>query len=253
MTRLAIEGANDLAIDEWAIKWLKSRGYVVALSENWEMPGEMCKRLKVSSAHLSSTLKDRRCPKPLDEIRGESGRLSYLFPSQRWMPSSASTTSMNLERDPREWVILEEDEKRVVFVAGNGVKIRTSKKGNIYQEWLREMKRIAEGGPVVQPVVELQEGVVIEPVSVDRSYTPPSASEAQRSSAEDLIRSEINAASITKSSLSFTGGWNNSGASCVIACGASMKRISAPGSCKIIEKIEGTREAMPGRAGDNTK
>ena len=66
------------------------------------------------------------------------------------MPSSASTTNMNLERDPREWVILEEDEKRVVFVAGNGVKIRTSKKGNIYQEWLREMKRIAEGGPVVE-------------------------------------------------------------------------------------------------------
>ena len=78
MTRLAIEGANDLAIDEWAIGWLKSRGYVVAPLENWEMPGEMCKRLKVSSAHLSSTLKDRRCPKPLDEIRGESGRLSYL-------------------------------------------------------------------------------------------------------------------------------------------------------------------------------
>ena len=73
MTRIAIEGANDLAIDEWAIKWLKSRGYVVAPLENWEMPGEMCKRLKVSSAHLSSTLKDRRCPKPLDEIRGESG------------------------------------------------------------------------------------------------------------------------------------------------------------------------------------
>ena len=82
---------------------------------------------------------------------------------------------MNLERDPREWVILEEDEKRVVFVAGNGVKIRTSKKGNIYQEWLREMKRIAEGGPVVEPVVEMQEGVVIEPVWVDRSYAPPSA------------------------------------------------------------------------------
>ena len=78
MVRIAIEAPNDLAIDEWAIGWLKSRNYVVALSENWEMPGEMCKRRKVSSAHLSSTLKDRRCPKPLDEIRGESGRLSYL-------------------------------------------------------------------------------------------------------------------------------------------------------------------------------
>ena len=90
---------------------------------------------------------------------------------------------MNLERDPREWVILEEDEKRVVFRAGNGVKIRTSKKGNIYQEWLREMKRIAEGGPVVEPVVELQEGVVIEPVWVDRSYAPPSAEDRKHTEA----------------------------------------------------------------------
>ena len=91
---------------------------------------------------------------------------------------------MNLERDPREWVILEEDEKRVVFVAGNGVKIRTSKKGNIYQEWLREMKRIAEGGSVVE-VVEMQEGVVIEPVWVDRSYAPPSKADLIRTEAQE--------------------------------------------------------------------
>ena len=82
---------------------------------------------------------------------------------------------MNLERDPREWVILEEDEKRVVFVVGNGVKIRTSKRWEHLQRVVREMKRIAEGGPVVEPVVEMQEGVVIEPVWVDRSYAPPSA------------------------------------------------------------------------------
>ena len=41
MVRLAIEAPNDLAIDEWAIRWLKSRGYVVALSDNWECP-ERC-------------------------------------------------------------------------------------------------------------------------------------------------------------------------------------------------------------------
>ena len=92
---------------------------------------------------------------------------------------------MNLERDPREWVILEEDEKRVVFVAGNGVKIRTSKKGNIYQEWLRELKRVSEGGPVVEPVVELQEGIVIEPVWVDRSYAPPSAEDLKHTEAQE--------------------------------------------------------------------
>ena len=67
---------------------------------------------------------------------------------------------MNLERDPREWVILEEDERRVVFAVGNA-KIRTSKKGTIYLEWLKEMKRIADGG---SPVVELEEGESIEPV-----------------------------------------------------------------------------------------
>ena len=98
---------------------------------------------------------------------------------------------MNLERDPREWVILEEDEKRVVFRAANGVKIRASKKSNIYRQWLAELKRVSEGGPVVEPVVELQEGVVIEPVWVDRSdAAPTSASEAQRSSAEDLVARE---------------------------------------------------------------
>ena len=78
MVRIAIEAPNDFAIDQWAIGWLKSRNYVVAPLENWESPKQLCQRLKVSSAHLSSTLKDRRCPKPLDEIRGESGRLSYL-------------------------------------------------------------------------------------------------------------------------------------------------------------------------------
>ena len=76
------------------------------------------------------------------------------------LPACGHLRKMNLERDPREWVILEEDEKRVVFTTGSGVKIRTSKKGTIYLEWLKEMKRIAEGGPVV----EMQEGEAIEPV-----------------------------------------------------------------------------------------
>jgi hypothetical protein len=70
-----------------------------------------------------------------------------------------------IERDPREWVILEEDEKRVVFVTGKGIKIRTSKKGTIYQEWLKEMTRIADGGPVV----EMEEGEAIEPVWMMRN------------------------------------------------------------------------------------
>ena len=90
---------------------------------------------------------------------------------------------MNLERDPREWVILEEDEKRVVLAAANGVKIRTSKKGTIYLEWLKEMKRIAEGGPVVQ----LEEGESIEPVwMMDRGSFP----EPVTPSADDLIARE---------------------------------------------------------------
>ena len=85
---------------------------------------------------------------------------------------------MNLERDPREWIILEEDEKRVVFAAANGVKIRTSKKGTIYLEWLKEMKRIAEGGPVV----ELEEGESIEPVwMIDRGSNALERSTEQRS------------------------------------------------------------------------
>ena len=100
---------------------------------------------------------------------------------------------MNLERDPREWVILEEDEKRVVFVAGNGVKIRTTKGGSIYQAWVKEMKRIAEGGPVAE-VVELQEGVVIEPVWVDRSYAAPSAEDRIRTEAQEKEDQEKRAA-----------------------------------------------------------
>ena len=98
---------------------------------------------------------------------------------------------MNLERDPREWIILEEDEKRVVFTTGNGVKIRTSKKGTIYLEWLKEMKRIAEGGPVV---VEMQEGEAIEPVwRMDRSSFAPvdlSAGEPIRSEAQEKEEQE---------------------------------------------------------------
>ena len=78
MTRLAIEGTSDTDIDDWCIRWLKGRGYAVGTTDNWESPKEMCHRLKVSSSHLSDTLKNRRCPKPLDEIRGKTGRLSYL-------------------------------------------------------------------------------------------------------------------------------------------------------------------------------
>ena len=99
---------------------------------------------------------------------------------------------MNLERDPREWVILEEDERHVVFAAANGVKIRTSKKGTIYLEWLKEMKRIAEGGPVV----EMEEGEAIEPVwMMDRGSTLRRSVESIEAqpvtpSPEDLIARE---------------------------------------------------------------
>ena len=95
---------------------------------------------------------------------------------------------MSIDRDPREWVILEEDDKHVVFSIGKA-RVRTSKSGNIYQEWLREMKRIAEGGPVVE-VVELQEGVVIEPVWVDRSYTAPSAEDRKHTEAQEKEEQE---------------------------------------------------------------
>ena len=78
MTRLVIEGSSDTDIEAWAIGWLKARGYAVGKVDNWETPKEMSSRLNVSSAHLSSTLKDRRCPKPLDQIRGETGRINYL-------------------------------------------------------------------------------------------------------------------------------------------------------------------------------
>ena len=99
---------------------------------------------------------------------------------------------MNLEHDPREWIILEEDEKRVVFTTGNGIKIRTSKKGTIYLEWLKEMKRIAEGGPVV----EMQEGEAIEPVwrmaqssfvPVDLSAGVPIRSEEQEKEEQEKM------------------------------------------------------------------
>jgi hypothetical protein len=89
---------------------------------------------------------------------------------------------MNIDPDPREWIILEEDEKHVVFATGDGVRIRSSKKGTIYKEWLKEMKRIADGGPVV----EMEEGESIEPVwmvrgSVAMPVTPSPA---------ELIRTE---------------------------------------------------------------
>ena len=93
---------------------------------------------------------------------------------------------MNLERDPREWVILEEDERRVVFAVGNA-KIRTSKKGTIYLEWLKEMKRIAEGGPVV----ELEEGESIEPVwMMGRGSTERLPNVSPTTHLTDLIRTE---------------------------------------------------------------
>jgi hypothetical protein len=78
MTRLAIEGTSDADIEAWAISWLKARGYYVAKLDTWETPKEMCLRLKVSSSHLSSTLRDRRCPKPLDAVKGGTGRVNYL-------------------------------------------------------------------------------------------------------------------------------------------------------------------------------
>ena len=78
MTRLAIEGTSDEDIDQWCIARLKGRGYGMARLDNWETPKEVCKRLKVSSAHLSSTLRDRKCPLPIDVIRGPTGRVNYL-------------------------------------------------------------------------------------------------------------------------------------------------------------------------------
>ena len=78
MTRIAIEGSSDTDIEAWAIGWLKARGYAVGKVDNWETCKEMCRRLNVSSSHLSSTLKDRRCPLPLDSIKGKTGRINYL-------------------------------------------------------------------------------------------------------------------------------------------------------------------------------
>ena len=78
MTRIAIEGNNDIDIDNWCMSWLKARGWSVARIDNWETPKEITERLQVSSAHLSSTLKDRKCPRPLDQIRGPTGRINYL-------------------------------------------------------------------------------------------------------------------------------------------------------------------------------
>ena len=78
MTRIAIEGTSDTDIEQWCISWLKARGFAVGKVDNWETPKEMASRLNVSSAHLSSTLKDRRCPRPLDAIKGDTGRVNYL-------------------------------------------------------------------------------------------------------------------------------------------------------------------------------
>lgn len=78
MTRLAIEGSSDVDIEQWAIGWLKARGFAVGRVDNWETCKDVCRRLNVSSSHLSSTLKDRRCPRPLDAIKGETGRINYL-------------------------------------------------------------------------------------------------------------------------------------------------------------------------------
>lgn len=97
---------------------------------------------------------------------------------------------MNVDRDPREWIILEEDEKRVVFATGDGVKIRTTKKGSIYREWLKEMKRIADGGPVV----EMEEGELIEPVWMVRGSVAmpvtPSPGEMLRTEAQEKEEQE---------------------------------------------------------------
>ena len=78
MIRLSIEGPGEADIEAWCISYLRAKGYEVVKDHQWETPKMMHARLRVSSSHLSSTLRDRRCPHPLDTIRGRSGRIIYL-------------------------------------------------------------------------------------------------------------------------------------------------------------------------------
>ena len=52
MVRLALEGSSDTDIEQWAIGWLKARGFAVGKVDNWETCKEMARRLNVSSAHF---------------------------------------------------------------------------------------------------------------------------------------------------------------------------------------------------------
>lgn len=72
------QGFNEKTLEIWAVDFLRKKEWIVERVHDWETPKEVSDRLGISSAHMSSTMRDARCPKPFDVIKGKTGRTIFL-------------------------------------------------------------------------------------------------------------------------------------------------------------------------------
>lgn len=75
---VVLTGCSEEALESWVILWLRERGWNVTRALEWETPKEVAVRLGISSAHMSTTLREPRCPQPFAVCRGKTGRTVYL-------------------------------------------------------------------------------------------------------------------------------------------------------------------------------
>jgi len=74
MVHLSLSGDTPEQIDQWCVKRLRMRGYLVMQKWTWERPGQLCERLGISRDTLERRMASRWCPEVKQE-RGPTGRL----------------------------------------------------------------------------------------------------------------------------------------------------------------------------------
>lgn len=75
MVTLAIQGTTVDEIDEWCIKRLQSRGFIVAKRGPWETPKQAQVRLKISKSKFRRRWRRYPRPQASDVHLGDSGKM----------------------------------------------------------------------------------------------------------------------------------------------------------------------------------
>jgi len=78
MVQLAIQGTSPEEIDDWCVKRLRDRGFVVEVRGPWESPKRLCRRLRISRSKFRRRWKRYPRPKVSDVQLGTKGRIVLL-------------------------------------------------------------------------------------------------------------------------------------------------------------------------------